>query len=281
MESYFDLILQKIDTWFKELILILPNLLISVFFALLGIWFAKRIRKLTTKFLDAYSERKILNNLVVNFIYIATLSLVGFTVLSILNLDRAVTSILAGIGVLSLGLAFAFQDLASNLMSGIIISFRRPINVGDHVDIQDISGIVSEVNLRDTVIHTLQGKKVILPNKRLIETPVTNHTANKYQRLELEVGVAYDSPLEHVITITTQSCQNIKERDISREIEFYYTKFDDSSINFIVMIWLNAPDRPTFMRARSTAIIQIKKAFDQHHINIPFPIRTLYYADKS
>lgn len=281
MEDYFNLILEKIEIWLKELVLILPNLFIAVVFILIGIWLSKKIKYLTYQFLNRYSERKILNNLIVNFIYISSLAVVGFTVLSILNLDRALTSILAGIGVLSLGLAFAFQDLASNLMSGIIITFRRPMNVGDYIDIKDVSGIVSEVNLRDTVIHTLQGKRIIIPNKYLIESPLTNHTINGQQRLEINVGIAYDSPLDQVIPITLTAVDKLPERDKTRKVEFYYTEFADSSINFVVFIWLNAPDKATFLSARSEAIIRIKQTFDQHNINIPFPIRTLYYGDKT
>lgn len=281
MDSIYNLLLKKIDTWFKDLILILPNLFIAIFILFLGLWIAKKTKNLADKFLTKYSERKILNNLVVNFVHIISLSLVGFTVLSILNLDKAVTSILAGIGVLSIGLAFAFQDLATNLMSGIIISFRRPINVGDYIDVKDVSGVVSEVNLRDTVINTLQGKKIIMPNKILIESPVTNHTANQHQRMELKVGVGYDSPLDDVKKITLDALVDINDRDKNRDIEFYYTDFGESAIIFTAMIWLGKPDKSTYLKARSGAIIKIKSAFDDHNINIPFPIRTLHYKDTS
>ncbi|HMU03529.1 MAG TPA: mechanosensitive ion channel family protein [Saprospiraceae bacterium] len=279
MTSIYNLLYEKIDAWLKNIILLLPNLLIAIFVLLLGIWISKKVKNLANKFLNNYSERKILNNLIVNFIHITFLSLVGFTVLSILNLDKAVTSILAGIGVLSLGLAFAFQDLATNLMSGIIISFRRPINVGDYIDVKDVSGVVVEVNLRDTVIHTLQGKKIIMPNKILIESPVINHTANHHQRMELQVGIGYDSQLENVKQITISALQGISDRDVNKNIEFYYTEFGDSAIIFTAFVWLTKPDKATFLKARSNAIINIKNAFDSHNINIPFPIRTLYYKD--
>jgi small-conductance mechanosensitive channel len=279
MTSIYNLLYEKIDSWFKNLVLILPNLLIAIFVLLTGIWISKKIKNLADRFLNNYSERKILNNLIINFVHITFLSLVGFTVLTILNLDKAVTSILAGIGVLSLGLAFAFQDLATNLMSGIIISFRRPINVGDYIDVKDVSGVVSEVNLRDTVINTLQGKKIIMPNKILIESPVTNHTANQHQRMELQVGIDYDSPLEEVKQITIAALIDIRDRDMKRDIEFYYTEFGDSAIIFTAFLWLSKPDKATFLKARSAAIVNIKSAFDTHKINIPFPIRTLYYKD--
>lgn len=279
MESAYNLLFEKIDIWVKDLVLILPNLVIAIIFLLLGLWVAKKIKNIVDTFLNKHFERRILNNLIVNIVHITSLSLIGFTVLSILNLDKAVTSILAGIGVLSLGLAFAFQDLATNLMSGIIISFRRPINVGDFINVKEVSGIVSEVNLRDTVINTLQGKKIIIPNKMLIDSPVTNHTSNQHQRMELQVGIGYNSPLDEVKAITIDAVSAISDRDPNREIEFYYTEFGDSAIIFITMVWLNKPDVATFLKARSSAIIKIKKSFDSHNINIPFPIRTLHFPN--
>jgi len=279
MESAYNLLFEKIDIWVKDLVLILPNLVIAIIFLLLGLWVAKKIKNIVDTFLNKHFERRILNNLIVNIVHITSLSLIGFTVLSILNLDKAVTSILAGIGVLSLGLAFAFQDLATNLMSGIIISFRRPINVGDFINVKEVSGIVSEVNLRDTVINTLQGKKIIIPNKMLIDSPVTNHTSNQHQRMELQVGIGYNSPLDEVKAITIDAVSAISDRDPNREIEFYYTEFGDSAIIFTTMVWLNKPDVATFLKARSSAIIKIKKSFDSHNINIPFPIRTLHFPN--
>jgi len=279
MESAYNLLFEKIDIWAKDLVLILPNLVIAIIFLLLGLWVAKKIKNIVDTFLNKHFERRILNNLIVNIVHITSLSLIGFTVLSILNLDKAVTSILAGIGVLSLGLAFAFQDLATNLMSGIIISFRRPINVGDFINVKEVSGIVSEVNLRDTVINTLQGKKIIIPNKMLIDSPVTNHTSNQHQRMELQVGIGYNSPLDEVKAITIDAVSAISDRDPNREIEFYYTEFGDSAIIFTTMVWLNKPDVATFLKARSSAIIKIKKSFDSHNINIPFPIRTLHFPN--
>ncbi len=279
MEPTYNLLVEKIEIWAKDVVLILPNLIIAILFLLLGIWIAKKIRNVIESFLNKHFERKILNNLIVNFTYITFLSIVGFTVLSILNLDKAVTSILAGFGVLSIGLAFAFQDLATNIMSGIIISFRRPISVGDFIDVKDVSGVVVKVNLRDTVINTLQGKRIIIPNKMLIESSVTNHTANHHQRLELQVGIGYNSSLEEVKAITIAALSDINDRDTTREIEFYYTQFGDSAIIFTTMLWLNKPDKATFLRARSAAIINIKNAFDTHNINIPFPVRTLHFPN--
>lgn len=174
MESMLELITEKLVEWAEQFILLLPNLIASILILIVGYWLSRWIRRTSGKFFDQISERRLLNNLFSTIIYVASLALVAFTALTILNLDRAVTSILAGIGILSLALAFAFQDIAANFISGILISVRRPVRVND----------------------------------------------------------------------------------------------------------LNDPHWPVFLKARSDAIIRLKKAFDENDITIPFPIRTLDFGIK-
>ena len=120
--------------------------------------------------------------------------------LSILQLDKAVTSILAGAGIIGLALAFAFQDIAANFISGIFISFRKPIKLGDVVKINDYMGKVEQINLRDTIILTFQGQMVIIPNKDVFQSPIENYSLLGRRRLDLVVGVSYGDDLEKVKT---------------------------------------------------------------------------------
>ena len=83
---------------------------------------------------------------------------------------------LAGAGVVGLALAFAFQDIAANFISGIFISFRKPLHIDDIVKIGDYMGRVEEINLRDTVLRTFQGQMVIIPNKNVFQNPIENYS---------------------------------------------------------------------------------------------------------
>lgn len=279
LNGIFDLVIDKIIGWLERIVLLLPNVVVSLVVLVLGFWVAKRLTLTTGKLLEKYSDRKILNNMVVTIMHMSVIGLVIFTALSILNLDKAVTSILAGVGILSLGLAFAFQDIATNFMSGVMISIRRPVKVGDLIELKETRGVVYEVNLRDTVVTTLQGKKVIIPNKDILQSVLINHSQNPKQRLDLEVGVSYGEDLERVKQVTMEAVAQLKNRT-EDPIQLFYTKFDSSSINFVVFIWLEKPDWGVFLEARSEAVMRIKKAFDDHGITIPFPIRTLDFGIK-
>jgi len=277
--DFYRIIENKVSTWVEELIALLPNFALAALVLIIGIFLAKRIRNISANLANRISDRAIVNNLFVSFIHIMSLAVVFFAVLSILQLDKAVTSLLAGAGILGLALAFAFQDIAANVTSGIMITFRRPIHVGDLIETNGYMGRVKEVNLRDTIVETLQGEDVIIPNKDLFQKSLKNYSLTMKRRLDIDVRISYAEDLERVRHITLEALQSTPHRS-ERDIQFYYTGFGDSSINFQVCIWLDTFEQPKFREARSEAIISIKKAFNQHEITIPFPIRTLDFGIK-
>lgn len=264
----------------EAFIKLLPNLLIAAIIIVLGIFLAKKLSALIGKLI-----RKIWNNSAVidlfeSVIRLTLFGIVFFTALSVLNLDKVVTTILAGAGLLGLGLAFAFQDIAANFISGIFISFRKPLHLGDIVKVKGYMGKVLEINLRDTVVKTFQGEYVIIPNKEVFQNAIENYSMLGKRRIDLTVGVSYGDDLEKVKRITLEALKGIANLSKEEETSLFFNKFGDSSINFVVRIWVNTPEQPAFLEVRSEAIIRIKKAFDANDISIPFPIRTLDFGIK-
>lgn len=272
-----ELISSKLNTWGEALIKLLPNILLAAVVLVLGFFAAKYIRKLARKIVAKISRNLTLNNLFSSIVYFTVIGIVLFTVLTILQLDKAVTSILAGAGILGLGLAFAFQDIAANFMSGIFISFRKPLHVGDIVEVKGYMGKVLEVNLRDTVIETFQGQCVIIPNKEVFQNPIENYSIIKKRRFDLDVRVSFDADLEEVKRITWEAVKDIASLSKTDEVKVYFVKFDESSINISVRLWVNSVEQAAYNGAGSEAIMRIKKAYDANNIIIPFPIRTLNF----
>jgi len=275
-----NLITEKLTDWVEALIKLLPNIVMAAVVMVIGFYLAKFVRKISRKLISKISNNITLNNLFSSVIYFIFLGIVIFTVLSILNLDKAVTSILAGAGILGLALAFAFQDIAANFMSGIFISFRKPLKVGDIVQIKDYMGKVKEVNLRDTVVETFQGKTVIIPNKEVFQNPIENYTILQKRRFDLSVGVSYGDDLEKVKQITLDAVSDIEELSKEDAINVFFVEFGDSSVNLSVRMWVNTPEQSVYNKVGSEAIVKIKKAYDANDIMIPFPIRTLDFGIK-
>ena len=275
-----ELLNDKLVSWGEMIIKLLPNIVIAAIVLVIGLYIAKFIKRLTTKLVAKISTNITLNNLFSSVVYFAFIGIVLFTVLSILNLDKAVTSILAGAGILGLALAFAFQDIAANFMSGIFISFRKPLKVGDIVQIKEYMGKVKMVNLRDTVVETFQGKTVIIPNKEVFQNPIENYTILQNRRFDLSVGVSYGDDLERVLAITHDAVKDIADLSPDDEVSVFLMEFGDSSINLSVRMWVNTPEQAVYNKVRSQAILNIKKAYDANDIMIPFPIRTLDFGIK-
>lgn len=276
----YEIIANKLSLWLKELIGLLPNIGLATLVLVLGFFIAKWLRKIACKIFKRFIHNETLNNLFSSLVYIFLLGVTIFVALSILNLDKAVTSILAGAGIIGLALAFAFQDIASNFMSGIFLSIRRPLHTGDIVQIKNYMGKITQINLRDTVLRTFQGQMVIIPNKEVLQNPIENFSLLGKRRMDLTVGVSYGEDLLKVKDITLKAVQGIEGLTKEDEVTFFYKEFGDSSINFDIRLWVHTPEQPEYLQVRSEAVMRIKKAYDENNITIPFPIRTLDFGIK-
>ncbi|MEQ9443303.1 MAG: mechanosensitive ion channel family protein [Cyclobacteriaceae bacterium] len=280
LESPIKLVTDKLESWLQSLIEMLPNLVVAVIVVVLFYLLAKVVRNLAHKLLTKVSHNEAVNNLLVTILNVAVISAGFFIALSILQLADVVAALLAGVGILGLALGFAFQDIAANFVSGILIAIRQPFKVGDIIENSDYFGTVRDINLRVTTIATFQGLEVLIPNKNLFENPVVNYTRTQERRVDLDVGVSYGDDLEAVKSLTIETVSRLSSIDQKRDVTLFYTGFGDSSINFKVRFWAKSPKQPDFLQAQSDAIMAIQKVYNDNDIVIPFPIRTLDFGIK-
>lgn len=266
---------EKVLTWWDHIVLMVPNLLLALVllfaFALLG----KLMKNVTIKLLGKVSSNVAVNRLTGTLMHIAVISLGVFTALEILNLDKTVTSLLAGIGVVGLALGFAFQNTATNLVSGLFMATKYPMNVGDLVETNGYFAHVEQITLRYTTLRNFTGQLVVIPNKQILESPLVNYTERNERRIDLSVGVTYDADLEKVQRVVREAIKSCVDYDKPIDVQYY--EFGDSSINFMVRFWLPDPNHKNWLDVRSSAVIAIKKGFDKEGITIPFPIRTIEF----
>lgn len=275
-----DLVIGKLESWTNELIAMLPNLALAAVIVVIA-WFVARLgRKGVEGLMHKVTHKKTLVDLISNIAYVIMILVGLFIALGVLELDKTVTSLLAGAGIIGLALGFAFQDIASNFMSGIIMAIRSPFGEGDIIESQDRTGIVHRLSLRSTILRSFQGQEIIIPNKDIFQNAITNYTRLGKRRVDLEVGVSYGDDLEKVKRITLEAVKPIEGILQNDDLSLYYTGFGDSSINFVIRFWIQFNRQAQFLSARSEAIMAIKKAYDQNDITIPFPIRTLDFGIK-
>lgn len=206
-----------------------------------------------------------------------TIMVIGLVViLSLLGLNQAVTTTLAGAGVAGIVLGFALQDIAANFISGIVLIFRKPFREGDIVEVTDMLGVVEEINLRVTILRSLSGQMIYIPNRQVFENNLTNYSETGERRVDIACGVSYDDDLKKARELAKKSINSLDFVDTQKhDVEVYYNEFGDSAINFSLRFWVDFSKQPDFLAAQSMAIEAIKETFDENNIDIPFPIRVL------
>jgi len=278
-ESWSKL-LEKMGTWLDALVLQLPNFILAVIVVVISIFLLRYVRRYASKALNRMVNNQTVTSLLSNVVAFGFLAIMLFLVLDILNLNKALTSLLAGAGVLGLAVGLALQEPLINLFSGIMMSVRSLYNIGDFVETNGFVGTIRNVNLRFTSVKTVTGETVAIPNKSIIQNPLKNYTVDPGRTVQIGCGVSYGDDLEQVEEIVRDTlCETYSANP--DEILFFYTGFGNSSIDFTARIrLLSCKTNPEYLKETSRGIKAIKAAFDREDITIPFPIRTLDFGIK-
>lgn len=173
------------------MIAMLPNFVVAIIVLLLFYVVARLVKRFSYQLFRRFSGREALNELFSSILYFAALAISVFIALGILQLDQAVQTLLAGVGIVGLALAFVFQDITTNFISGVLIVFRRPFEVGDIIEAENHVGTATNIHLRITTIRTFQALDVLTPNKQLFQNVVVNYTHTPDRRVDLAVGISY------------------------------------------------------------------------------------------
>jgi small conductance mechanosensitive channel len=273
-------ITEKLGGWLDSLILNLPNFLLATVVFILFVFVAKYVGKILERITRNQISQDSIRLMVVKVVK-AVVILIGFFIaLGLLNLDKVLTSVLAGAGVVGLAIGLALQGTLNNTFSGLILSFLPEIQIGDWVETNGFAGTVTEINLRNIVIKPSDNNYVVIPNSKIVEEPFKNFTRTSRSRVFVDCGVGYESDLEMVRDLTLKVIREKFPQRGNEEVEFMYNGFGDSSINFVVRFWIDATKNRDILVGQNEAIIAIKKAYDEKGINIPFPIRTINFTNK-
>jgi small conductance mechanosensitive channel len=282
LKQVSNTVLDKLKEWLNTAIELLPNIALAVVILIVGYLAAKFTSKYSEKYITKLSKNATIGSFLSKLLFILIFVLAGVLALSVMNLDKTISSILAGLGIVGLALGFAFQDTAANLMSGIYISFKQPFGLGDIIETtHGHMGKVIDINLRVTKVRLFDGPVVYVPNKYLFQDYFINYTITGKRRFRLECGVSYGDDLEKVERVAIEALESIPSRLKSEDVTIHWKEFGSSSINFSVNVWMEYDrEQSDYITTRNESIKALKKAFDENDITIPFPIRTLDFGIK-
>ncbi|HEY5654479.1 MAG TPA: mechanosensitive ion channel domain-containing protein [Woeseiaceae bacterium] len=240
----------------------------------------RRVARLITNALHKVMQKqeidKTLETFVCNFAYMIMLA---FVVIAAINqVGVQTTSLIAVMGAAGLAVGLALQGSLSNFAAGVLIVLFRPYRVGDFVEAAGIAGTVEQVQILTTILRTGDNKQIVVPNKQIMDSIITNYSRKETRRIDLVIGVSYDDDLDKVRGIL-RNLVDADERILKDpECLIAVAELADSSVNFYLRPWVASGD---YWTVRFDLIENIKKTFDQQGVQIPFPQRDVHIIQKT
>ena len=182
--------------------------------------------------------------------------------------------VLTGAGVLTIAAGFAFQDILQNLLAGILLLFRQPFRGGDQIKVGDVTGTVEEINIRETVISTFDGRRILIPNAKVYTDVIHVQTAHETIRSHFLVGIAYEADMAAARRIALDAVARVEGVVSEPPPEALYVELESSTVNLDIRFWSDA-HQLEMRRTLDRAIEAVKTAFDGNGIEMPSQVIAL------
>ena len=193
-------------------------------------------------------------------------------ILALNHMGLNLGAVLGAAGVAGIAVGFAAQTSLSNIISGFFMIGERPFELGDVIEVDGIAGTVDTIGLLALTLRTFDNRSVRIPNETLVKTKLINITRHPIRRFNLDIGVAYDENIGHVLKVMHEVAETNLQCLNEPDPLIIFTGFGDSSLNFLLGAWCVKEDYGTL---RNTLPRELKERFDKENIEIPFPHMTL------
>lgn len=257
----------------------MPAMIAAIIILILTCYVANLVRNIVRRIGRKAIKNLSLRSLLIQTSYV-TVWTIGILVACVIAFpDLRLGDLIGLLGLSSVAFGFAFQDIFKNFLAGILLLLQEPFRIGDQIIVEGYEGTVEDIAIRSTQIVTYQGEIVVIPNAVLFTNPVRVLTAQRQRRTDLAIGVDYNTPLRSAVGILLEAVSAVEGVLAEPKPEVDGLGFGESSIDFVVRYW-TLPQKIHVRRTRTKVIIALKEACDKAGINIPYPIRTLYYYDQ-
>ena len=210
MDKVKDLNTLLNDSWNGFLIAI-PAILISMMVFVIGSFLIRHLSKITTNLIARRSKDHLVTDFLSNLISLLLMVILIMICLSILGWGQITDKILAGAGLTTFIIGFALKDIGENFLAGIMMAFKRPFRLGDTVEVNNIKGKVEKMTLRETLIKTLDGRHVFVPNGMILKNPLQNYTTDNLLRIDFSLAVGFQDNAEEALTIIQDIVKSYEE----------------------------------------------------------------------
>ncbi|MDA3899761.1 MAG: mechanosensitive ion channel family protein [Spirochaetes bacterium] len=191
------------------------------------------------------------------------------------NLGVEISALVASLGISSIAIAFALQNILSDVFSSFSIYLDRPFEVGDFIIVGDDNGIVKKVGIKSTRIQTLQGQLLVISNHELTSVRINNYKQMESRRVVFSIGVIYGTPVEKLRKIPQIVKDIIDAQDLATFDRTHFSEIGSHSLNFEIVYYVNSADYLVYRDTHQSVCLGIYETFESEELEFAFPTQTL------
>jgi len=273
------MILEKLDSWVDGFIALLPNMAIA-FVLIVIFFFTGRLAGKLVERAAATRDRKNLGTMLGAFAkYTIIISgvVLGLTII-VPTLNPG--DLIAGLGVSSVAIGFAFKDILQNWLAGLLILLRQPFEVNDQIVIDGFEGTVEQIETRATIIRTYAGERIVVPNNQIYTKTLTVKTAYDTRRSQYDIGIGYGDDMEEAIEVIQKAISEVKGVNKEKGVEVLPWDLAASWVTMRARWWTNS-QRSDVTSTFVKVILAVKKSLDTANIDMPYETRVNLHHDQT
>lgn len=260
----------------RDVIRSLPFFLFGLLILALSAGVGVVATRVARTFLQLRVQANLLRNVMARSVGIAVFLFGVYIILRVSGLTQLALTVVGGTGLVGLAVGIAFRDITENFLASIFLSMQRPFETGDLVEVTGITGYVQQLNVRTTILMTLEGNLVQIPNATVYKSNLRNFTTNANRREDFSVGIGYDDSINEAQEIARKVLADHPAVLNDPEPSVLADSLGTSTVNLRVYFWLNGREH-SWLKVRSSVIRLVKLAFQQHGISMPDEAREVVF----
>lgn len=221
-------------------------------------------------------QARLLRNVIAGGIGVMVVLVGTYIVLRVSGLTQLALTVVGGTGLIGLAVGIAFRDITENFLASIFLSMQRPFETGDLVEVSGVTGYVQQLNVRTTILVTLDGNLVQIPNASVYKSNLRNFTTNTNRRDQFDVGIGYDDAIHEAQEIALQVLTDHPAVLSDPEPSVLVDSLGKATVNLRVYFWINGR-KHSWLKVRSSVIRLVKRAFQKHGISMPDEAREVVF----
>ena len=266
----------EIETLARKIAVSLPLIVLAVLILPLAWWLSSLIASLVRRVLASRVEQDFLRDVIARAIAIPILLLGIYLVLQVAGLTGLAVSLLGGAGVIGIVIGFAFRDIAENFLASLLLSIRRPFSQGDVIGVAEHEGVVQTMNTRSTILLTLEGNHVQIPNATVFKSTIVNYTAGPARRITAEVGIGYDTSIGETQKLIVDVLRGHEAILDDPPPVVLVDALGSATVNLKAHFWIDGRTLSP-QKVRSSALRLIKRALVDHGVPMPDEAREVIF----